>query len=409
MPTRLRVSITVLGAIGCVSFVLAAQIDVAAGPLALVGGAVYVNPTEEPVRDGVVLIENGKIARVGSAASARIPRGAQVIDCSGLTIVPGFWNSHVHFTDAQWENAASLSAEQLSRQLEAMLTRWGFTTVFDTGSLLSNTLALRRRIENGEILGPRILTAGEPFAAVNGTPYYLKPFQLPELVDVDQAAAAARARLSAGADAIKLHAGAIVDRDRDVWVAISVDLVRAVAGEAHRQGKFVPAHPRYLDGLRNSVDGGVDVLLHVTELLDEWPRDLLARAVERRVGLVPTLKLLAPRDSRRRPNLLRQVRDYHQAGGQILFGTDVGFIPDYDPTEEYMSMTESGMTFRQVLTSLTTGPADRFGRSTQTGRIAPGLAADLAVLRSDPSTDVRALTAVESTLRSGKVIYRAAR
>jgi len=127
-----------------------------------------------------------------------------------------------------------------------------------------------------------------------------------------------------------LHAGAIVDRDRDVWVAISVGLVRAVTDEAHRQGKFVLAHPQYLDGLRNSVDGGVDVLSHVTELLDEWPPDLLARAVERRIALVPTLKLLAPPDSRRRPSLLRQVRDYHQAGGEILFGTDVGFVPDYD-------------------------------------------------------------------------------
>ena len=307
MPTRLRVFTTVVGAmVCCVCFAWAAQIDVGAGPLALVGGTVYVNPGEEPLPDGVVLIEKGRITAVGSTASTRIPRRTQVINCSGLTIVPGFWNSHVHFTDAQWENAASLSAEQLARQLEAMLTRWGFTTVFDTGSLLSNTLVLRRRIESGEILGPRILTAGEPFAAVNGTPYYIKPFQLPELVDAAQAAAAASTRLSAGADAVKLHAGAIVDRDRDLWVAISVDLVRAVAGEAHRQGRFVLAHPQYLDGLRNSVDGGVDVLLHVTELLDEWPRDLLAKAIERRVGLVPTLKLLAPRDSRRRPNLLRQ-------------------------------------------------------------------------------------------------------
>jgi imidazolonepropionase-like amidohydrolase len=412
MPIKLRLLGAVVGAlVGSASFCSAviAQIDVAPSLLALVGGTVYVNPAADPVRDGVVLIENGKISRVGSTASTRIPRGTQVIDCSGLTIVPGFWNSHVHFTDSQWENAASLSAEQLSRQLEAMLTRWGITTVFDTGSLLSNTLALRRRIESSEISGPRILTAGEPFGAVNGTPYYIKPFQLPELVDVVQAAAAARARLTAGADAIKLHAGAIVDRDRDVWVAIPVDLVRAVADEAHRQGKFVLAHPQYLDGLRNAVDGGVDVLLHVTELLDAWPRDLLARAVERRVALVPTLKLLAPRDSRRRPNLLRQVRDYQQAGGEILFGTDVGFIPDYDPTEEFTSMTDAGMTFRQILRSLTTGPAERFGMSTETGRIAPGLMADIAVLKNDPATDVRALTAVQYTLQRGKIIYRAPR
>jgi imidazolonepropionase-like amidohydrolase len=93
------------------------------------------------------------------------------------------------------------------------------------------------------------------------------------------------------------------------------------------------------------------------------------------------------------------------SGGTVLFGSDLG-AADYDPTEEYTAMAEAGMSFRQILASLTTAPAERFG-FTKLGRIAPGSTADLTVLRSDPSKDIRALATVEYTLRDGKIIYRA--
>jgi imidazolonepropionase-like amidohydrolase len=408
MAKRPRIGFTALGLAVLVGY-LALGLPRQGGTgraLALVGGTVYVDPSEEPIRAGVVLVENGMVKAVGRVGITSIPQGIEIIDCSGMTVVPGFWNSHVHFTDSQWDNAAALPAERLSQQLEAMLTRWGFTTVFDTGSLLSNTLTLRRRIEAGEVRGPRILTSGEPFVSRSGTPYYLRPIELPELLNPAQASSAARERLRAGADAVKLHAGAIVDRERDVRAAIPVELIRAVADEVERQNKVLLAHPQYLDGLRNSINGGVDVLLHVTELVDAWPKDLLVRAVERDVALVPTLKMLAPRTSARRPRLLGQVRDYVQAGGTILFGTDAGFIPDYDPSDEYTSLGEAGMTYRQILASLTTAPARRFDSSNSAGRIAPGVPADIVILSSDPANDVRALSDIRYTVRRGHILYR---
>jgi imidazolonepropionase-like amidohydrolase len=93
----------------------------------------------------------------------------------------------------------------------------------------------------------------------------------------------------------------------------------------------------------------------------------------------------------------------------VLFGTDVGYVTQYDPTEEYALMAKAGMTFPQLLASLTTAPAERFGASRQLGRIAPGLAADLTVLRNDPSKDIRALGAVQYTIRDGRFIYRSSR
>jgi imidazolonepropionase-like amidohydrolase len=383
-----------------------AQVRPSNDAVAVVGARVYTNPDIPALSDATVVVASGQIAAVGERESVRIPANTRIIDGTGLTVTAGFWNNHVHFTDRQWDNAASLPPDQLSRQIVQMLTRYGYTTVFDTGSLLANTLAIRGRVESGDVPGPRIFTAGEPFTAKDGAPYYVKPIRLPELLTAPQARDAVRSHLAAGADAIKLHAGAILDNERDVRIAIPQDLVRAVTTEAHRQGKPVLAHPQYLEGLSVSVEGGVDVLVHVTELIERWPPDLLARAVKRNMALVPTLKLLAGMQvTDKQTSLLRQVREYHAVGGEILFGTDVGFIPDYDPEEEYLLMQRAGMSVREILRAVTVAPARRFRPAARTGQIAAGYEGDLVVLAGDPAQDVRNFARVRATVRAGRVIF----
>ena len=129
--------------------------------LALVGGTVYVSPGGAPISNGVVPIQDGVIDAVGAAEAIRIPDSAQVLDCSGLTITAGFWNSHVHFTEKKWTNAAEIPATELDRQFQDMVTRYGFTSVFDLSSPLENTERLRDRIDSGEVPGPRIRSTGE--------------------------------------------------------------------------------------------------------------------------------------------------------------------------------------------------------------------------------------------------------
>jgi hypothetical protein len=141
--------------------------------LALVGGQLYPAPLERPISDSVVLIEDGKIIAVGEKDRLQIPPDAETLDCTGRTIVAGFWNSHVHFTEPKWQNASDLPATRLTDQLQRMLTRYGFTSVVDTGSPLPNTLVIRRRVESGEVSGPRILTAGLPLYPKEGVPYYV--------------------------------------------------------------------------------------------------------------------------------------------------------------------------------------------------------------------------------------------
>jgi imidazolonepropionase-like amidohydrolase len=102
---------------------------------------------------------------------------------------------------------------------------------------------------------------------------------------------------------------------------------------------------------------------------------------------------------------VREVGSYAEAGGQILFGTDVGYINQFDFTEEFTLMSRAGMDFRQIHASLTTNPADRFGFAARSGRVTKGMDGDLVVLRADPSLDVAAFAKAKYTIRGGKVIH----
>ena len=89
-----------------------------------------------------------------------------------------------------------------------------------------------------------------------------------------------------------------------------------------------------------------------------------------------------------------------------MFGTDLGAV-DPDPSEEYALMGEAGMDFERVLASLTTAPATRFGAASRSGRVAPGMDADLVLFGGDPEVSLEALADVRLTLRAGRVVYRA--
>ena len=101
----------------------------------------------------------------------------------------------------------------------------------------------------------------------------------------------------------------------------------------------------------------------------------------------------------------QQLKAFSEAGGQILFGTDVGYIERFDTSEEFVWMSRAGMTFQQILASLTTNPAQRFGESAHSGRIAKGMDGDFVVLRADPEQDDTAFSKVRYTIRSGRIIY----
>ena len=379
--------------------------------LALSGGRIYASPEAPPIYDGVVLIDGGQITAAGPRANVVIPPGVRILDCKGLAIVAGFQNSHVHFTDpARWEGAASRPSSELAIALEAMLTRYGFTTVVDTASDLDNTRALRRRIESGEIPGPRILTAGSALYPADGIPYYVRDILPPEVAASlpqprrpSDATAVVRQQLEAGADIVKLFTGSWVERGKVQPMAL--DVAAAAAQEAHRLRKPVFAHASNLAGLEVAVRSGVDVLAHPLDDTRGLTRDHLQEAKRKGMGMIPTLTLF-----RGDPDVLDEVRDFARLGGEVLFGTDVGYLPDFDHASEYRLMAAAGLGWREILASLTTSPARRFGERATRGTVERGLAADLVVLVVDPraeALEAESFARVRYTIRGGRVIYDA--
>ena len=382
---------------------------------ALVGGRVMPSPEAAVIPDGVVLIEDATITAVGARGAVRVPPGARIIDCSGGTVTAGFWNSHVHFTGADFRAADTAPAESLAAALRAMLTSYGVVHVVDTGSYLPNTLALRRRIESGEVPGPSILTAGSGFAPAGGSPYYILPAKIPELTRPEDAVLV-DAELSRGGDIVKLFTGSWATPSS--IVVMPVDVVRAAVEVGHRRRKLVFAHPSNSPGARAAIEGGVDVLAHTFPTsLDgsPWDRALPAMMKERGMALIPTLKLW-PYELKREGlpaelvelvlgNGVAQTRAFAELRGQLLFGTDVGYMIDYDPTEEFVYLQRARLAPAQILAMLTTAPAARFGRADRTGRLAPGFSADVVVLDGDPALDVRAFAKVRVTIRDGRIIY----
>ena len=316
--------------------------------VALVGARVYADPVAVPVDDAVVVATGRRITAVGARKDVPVPPGATTIDATGLVVVAGFQNSHVHFTDdARWGKAASRPAAALEASLREMVTRYGFTTVVDLASFPDNTKALRRRVDSGEIAGPRILSAGAPLYPPEGVPYYVRDTlpadvvaTLPQPATPAAAAQLVRGQLEGGADAVKLFTGAWVTRGR--VLPMPADIAAAATAVAREIGRPVFAHPSNLAGLEVALGAGVNVLAHAVE----DTRGMTARRTTR--GMIAqrhgdgVRRCISSTGAGSGTSVTRCGR-FARQGGEILFGTDVGYLPDFDHVIEYERMSAAGL------------------------------------------------------------------
>lgn len=387
----------------------------------MVGARLITAPDQAPVDDSVIVVRDGRIVAAGPRGQVAIPAGIDRIEAKGATAAAGFWNSHVHITTPETLRSRNASDAAMSEAMRTMFLRWGFTTVFDIASSLENTVSLRSRIVAGKVAGPDILTVGDPFYPANGTPIYArelyKAFDLPlaEVASPAEAVARVRAQADAGAQGVKIFTGAIVGGEIGV-LPMDKPLATAIVTEAHARKLPVFAHPTNDTGFDVAVESGADILAHPTES-GPWPEERVRMLVARRIALTPTLDLFqiegrranSPQD--RIDAMIRlaqqQVGALARAGGQILFGTDIGYTQGYDTREEVRLLHGAGLDWRQILASLTTAPAARFGRADR-GRVASGMAADIVLLDGDPSRDVGSFSRVRCTFRAGVAVYEAA-
>lgn len=388
------------------------------GDLALVGAKVYSSPTAPPIDDAVIVIHEGKIEQIGKRNDVKLPKSVAIIDCKGEVITAGFWNSHVHFTEDVWSNSANAPANKLEQHMQEMLTGWGFTTVFDIGSNPYDTFPLRKRVDSGEVPGPRIFTTAGNIMPENGIPVYvpaaiasqLKPFEAATPADASRIA---KMQLGMGADGLKLFTGSIMGHGK--ITPMPTDVARAAVEVAHAEGKPVFAHPSNHVGTDNALAAGVDILAHTIPIEKGFTPEELARMKAQHTALIPTLTLwevelekesASPEDEKAFVQRgVDELKSYFDEGGTILFGTDVGYTQHYDTGEEYVLMAKSGMTWHDILASLTTNPA-RFFKAGHSGELVTGNDADMVILAADPASDVRNFAKVDTTIRAGQVIYK---
>jgi imidazolonepropionase-like amidohydrolase len=391
--------------------------------VAVVGARVYPAPDATPLDDATVLIRQGRIVAIGPRRKVVVPAGVRIIDAKGASVVAGFWNSHIHLIKPPFHDPDAQPAADLSAALRERFTRWGFTSLFDIASLPGDARALRRRIHQGEVSGPQVLTVDMPFFPEHGTPIYVRELwqqtgaPSAEVATPEEARQRAEAQIAAGADGVKLFTGAIVGGPGNV-TPMPVDIARAAVEVAHAHGKPAFSHPTNQAGLEAAIDSGVDVIVHAAPEAGEWSPAFIARLQAGNVALIPTLTLFSAELLREGvpeavvrtlvKNSQQQLQALSQAGGQILFGTDAGFHDTYDTRLEYHLMAEAGMDWRQILASLTTAPARRFGQADQRGRLQLGYAGDLVVLGSDPQSKAEAFADVRMTVREGRVLFDAA-
>jgi imidazolonepropionase-like amidohydrolase len=225
-----------------------------------------------------------------------------------------------------------------------MLTHSDFSTVVDVASAPINTVPLRRRILSGEIAGPNIYTSGFGLYPPHGIPYYLDDIPqelralLPQPDSPAAAVQAARTNQAQGSDVVKLFIGSYLSPNNITHMPL--EIAKAAVQAGHDRKQLVFAHPSDLQGVRIAIESGVDVLAHAPDTIAGIDAELVNRMVNKHMAMITTLKLFSGSGH------IDKIRDivaaFHKAGGRLLFGTDTGFLTDYDVSEEYHQLQLAG-------------------------------------------------------------------
>lgn len=379
------------------------------GALLVTDARVWASPHEPIGNPTSILIEDGSIRRIASSIEAH--PGVRHLHAGGRVVTAGFTNCHVHLMGPAWTGSSTAASDELQESLDDMFLRRGFTTVWDLSSNPRTTFALMRRIASGEVHGPEVLTATTGLTPWRGMPYYVRaglPWYLRWTMPSPPSALAARiivsAQIRSGAALTKLFTGSYVRPGRVKPMKIPV--AQAAVAAAHRYGVPVFAHPSNRAGTEVAVRSGVDALAHLPD--DTLGADgVLRLAAERGIRIIPTLQMFASTVSAEEgylEPLRRALRDFRSSGGRVLFGTDVGYLPDTDPRGEYEALYAAGMSASDILQSLTTEPASFLGRSDR-GTVREGQGADLVVLETLSMPRPSDFADVHATVRAGRVVF----
>lgn len=346
-------------------------------PLAIVGGTLVDGTGRTPLADPVIVIQDGRIARV-TTATEPLPADTRRLEARGKWIIPGLIDAHVHYNEWMGEP----------------FIRLGVTTVRDVGNDLERILELRRQSRGPDAKGPRVFTCGP---LIDGPlPRHGTGISVSVSTEAE-AREAARRLIAQGVDCLK------------VYEQLTPDRVRAVAEEGRRAGIPVTAHLRDTPA-STALEAGVSGLEHALgfEACDERAGDDVARlVVARDAYVVPTLTVLDPL-RRRLPCLKRFVGRLQQAGGRVVAGSDTANLRPRPGTwlhRELELLVEAGLSPHEALMSATSVAAGLLGQRANLGTIEPGQLADLVIVRGDPLRSIAAAQSIDVVIRDGRVVW----
>ena len=376
-----------------------------------------------PIRNAVVLVRDGRIEAVGPAGNVTIPPAATVVPMGGKWLIPGLMNMHVHLglklPGAEGAALANETDPQMALRMAANARRSllaGVTTVRLVGEEHGVDFAVRRAIEKGEIIGPRIKTAGEIIVPTGGHGFLEAdgPYAL---------AHAVREQIKQGADWIKIAiSGGIADTHGSIAAAPMTDEeLSTLIDVAHRNGIKVTAHNGSAEAAKQSLAMGINCFEHGYHLSDENLKDMKARGV----WLVPTI-VVSQQGAREFYKKIGSPDWYlarvdstgkdHWAMLQkaIRLGVNIGLGTDQFPFEPNGGTTatvaeaelyvKAGMTPLQALQSATTQTAKMLGIDQEVGRIAPGQYADIVAVDGDPTVDIAKLRTISFVMKNGAIV-----
>jgi len=391
-----------------------------------------------PINNGIVIVSNNRIIAVGDANSVRVPAGVKVINLGDVTLLPGFIDAHTHLIgrvlgDPDGDTAVVRDYQSFGAILGVLHARdtlmAGFTSVRNVGaSGPFDDMALRKAINEGWTIGPRMESAGHAIGITGGhcDENGFRPGLLP-LGPIDGVAngpeeirAAVRYQIKYGADVIKTCAtgGVLSEGDAVGATQYSFEELKALVDEANKLDRKVAAHAHGTEGIKLAVRAGVSSIEHGSFLDEEGARMM----AERGTFLVPTMMAGEFVEKAAKTGVLKGLRAEKALAAaaairhaiklavankiQIALGTDAGVIPHGTNAREFVLLVEwGGMSPMEAIIAGTMNGAKLLGWDKNLGSLTPGKWADIVAVSGDPLKDIHAMEKVVFVMKNG-VIYK---
>jgi imidazolonepropionase-like amidohydrolase len=396
--------------------------------LAIRAGTVVDPARGSSAKDQVILIEHGKILRIG--AKVEIPPGAEIVDLSKEWVTPGLIDAHTHMTLTELESNAPFESFYLNqsstlRGLRGMhnaqlVLNQGFTTLRDVGNSAEYAMSdVRRAIDAGWFIGPTIIDSGKIIAPFGGQSRDIPPrqgaFWQFEYIDADgpeEVRKAVRTNIYYGAGVIKLVA------DNNAY-HYSIDEFRAAVDEAHRAGIPVAVHVYGGDALDNAIEAGVDSIEHGFDLTDAQLGRMKAKGMflvgtdfpRKHLDIVGTSGGILPEPAVLAPKIIDRLRRAHRIGVRMAFGSDTVIdMPGRTRADlmfDYLAVwREAGVPPADILKAMTVNAAELLRVDKARGNLREGLSADLVAMPADPLSDIENLRKIDFVMKDGKVVRK---